>query len=78
MVWKMTMEMSPITKAETMAQGMSSHHLLPCRAANPPRTADAKTTTMLIGPRQSADGGRKMLKRRTALAMPSFVDFVTR
>jgi len=56
---------------------MTSHHFLPLLAANAPRTQARTAQATLMGARHSRYGGMKILVRRTALAIPAFVDLFT-
>jgi hypothetical protein len=53
---------------------MVNHHLLPCCAASRPRTQDTPAEAKLIGSRQFAYGGTKILASDKALATPSLAD----
>jgi hypothetical protein len=61
-----------------MEPGTISHHLLPAVAARSPNMPDSTAQAKLMGPRHSAYGGRKILRRRTTLRIPAFVDLFTR
>ena len=57
---------------------MTSHHLLPRRAASTPRRQDTKAHATFIGSREVMYGGTKMLPSKKALTIPSFADRVIR